>query len=519
LQRFRIDWALFAILVVATAFRIYRIDAPYIDAHSWRQVTNADIARNWTEGPIQLAKPMVSWGGPDGRVGMEFPLLHLLTAWTWRITGVNDAAGRAVAVVFSVGTVWLLYLLGTRLFGRSAGLASAAVFALSPSNIYFGRTLLSDVPMLFFSVAAVLGYVIYVQTSSQAAALLGATSLALAGLVKVPAILVLGPVVWCGVLARRGKLLADPWFVAAPLAALGAVFLWYLHADLLYQSTGLTQAIFRPSGTYPSEIAAWSGPFTTVSHWTRAELLNSYTFWNLAKRYYSLHLTPPVFAAAAVGALFAWRPFPQRTVVDVWALASATLVLVSLAGQIPHEFHQLPTLPPLALYAGLALAPVFDAALCGRLGKVRAVVLPLCTAAAISYFVFNFRNEYGIRRLYRSDPIGPTVAAGSAIDVVTPKDGLLVVMEFRRFGTNSPLLLYFSHRKGWSFDATALRPDVIAFLQSARGACYFATSDWGALSELRTDVVEFLAGKREIELPHVDSRFRLWDLGCPAGVS
>ncbi|MGD9935648.1 MAG: hypothetical protein AB7T37_18270, partial [Dehalococcoidia bacterium] len=62
MPRIRIDWALFAILIVAMSFRLYRIDAPYVDAHSWRQVTNADIARNWAEGPIQFAKPMVSWG-------------------------------------------------------------------------------------------------------------------------------------------------------------------------------------------------------------------------------------------------------------------------------------------------------------------------------------------------------------------------------------------------------------------------------------------------------------------------
>ncbi|MCC7179910.1 MAG: glycosyltransferase family 39 protein [Acidobacteria bacterium] len=497
------------------SFRLYRIDAPYVDAHSWRQVTNADIARNWAEGPIQFAKPMVNWGGPDGRVGMEFPLLHLLTAWTWRITGVNSAAGRAVAVVFSVGTVWLLYLVGTRLFGRPAGLASAAVLALSPSNVYFGRTLLSDVPMLFFSVGAVLGYVIYVQTSSRLAALLGATSLALAGLVKIPAILVLGPVIWCGIITRRNRLLADPWFVAAPLAALGAVFLWYLHADLLYQETGLTQAIFRPSGTYPGDIAAWSGPFATVSHWTRADLLTMDTFWRLAKRFYSLHLTPPLFVAALAGALFVWRPLPWRTIVDVWALASASLVLVSLAGQVPHEFHQLPTLPPLALYAGLAMAPVFDATRWRRLGMMRTVAIPVCAAAAIGYFVFNFRNEYGIRTLYRADQLGPLmVTAGWAIDVVTPKDALLVTMDYRHGGTNSPMLLYFSHRKGWSFDAESLLPTVIDYLRRERGACYFATSDWKALSELRADVVEYLADKPEVELPYTYWQFRLWDLGC-----
>ena len=50
----RFDWVLVAILALACAFRAYRIDVPFVDAHSWRQVTNADIARLWVEGPIDF---------------------------------------------------------------------------------------------------------------------------------------------------------------------------------------------------------------------------------------------------------------------------------------------------------------------------------------------------------------------------------------------------------------------------------------------------------------------------------
>jgi 4-amino-4-deoxy-L-arabinose transferase-like glycosyltransferase len=508
-----IDWILVAILLVALAFRLYRIDVPYVDAHSWRQITNADIARNWTEGPIQFARPTVNWGGPDGRVGMEFPLLHLLTALVWRASGVSSAAGRLVPVVFSVGTVWVLYLLGTRMFGRPAGRAAAFVLATSPTTVYFGRTLLSDVPMLFFSVGAVLGYAAYAQSGRRWHAFAGTLSLALAGLVKIPAILVLGPVVWIGLVTRGRYVFRDPWYVAAPLAAMGAVAVWYLHADLVYQSTGLTQAIFRPSGTYPGEIAASAGPFTTVSHWTRPELLNRDTARWLVDRYFYVHLTPVVAALAMAGMALVWRPLVWRTVVDIWALSALALVLVSLAGQIPHEFHQLPTLPPLALYAGLAAQALFGPRIWSRLGRFRVPAAAAAGALAVAGAVYAFQSSGVVRHLYRTGMMNfAIVNAGRAIEAATPEGSLMATVDYDQYGSNSPLLLYFAHRRGWAFDGVSITPAVLVYLETRQHVCYFATADWQRLGGARRDIVEYLSQKREIQLPGVHPQYRLFDL-------
>lgn len=513
----RLDgWAV-AIVLLAAAFRLWRIDVPFIDAHSWRQVTNADIARLWVEGPIDFFYPSVSWGGPDGRVGMEFPLLHLLIALAWRVVGVSDVAGRLVPAAFSVATVWLLYRLGTRLFGIATGRAAAFLLAVSPSVVYFGRTPLSDTPMLTFSVAAVLGYVAYAQTGRGAHAVAGAVSLALAGLVKIPAILVLGPIAIVGWLQHGWRLWRDPWYVAGPLAALGAVALWYLHADQIYLETGLTQAIFRPSGTYGAEIAAWAGPFITVSHWTRPELLTGDTARELLLRFWALHLTPAFAVVTVVGALVRWRGvWPDRLVVDVWALAAATLILVSLQGQYFHEFHQLPALPPLALYFGLAAAPLFDGRTWQRLPAWPRRLAPVAVAVLIGWVaVRGFATSRVIPQLYRPYSLNtPLMNAGQQIAVATPADALVATVEYERYGSNSPMLLYFAHRKGWSFDATSISPSVVAHLHGDRGVCYVAIGDWPTLEALRPDMVDFLRPYPRIPLADTHEVFQLIDLGC-----
>ena len=512
----RIDLVATAIVLLAFGVRLYRIDVPFVDAHSWRQVTNADIARLWAEGPIDFYYPAVSWGGPDGRVGLEFPLLHLLMALAWRVVGVSDVAGRMVSVLFSVATVGLTHVLGTRLFNRGAGRAAAFLMAVSPSVVYFGRTPISDTPMLTFSVGAVLAYVAYSQTERRPYALLGAVSLALAGLVKLPAVLVLGPVVWIGIVHRRRALLADPWYVAALLAALGAISLWYLHADQIYLETGLTQAIFRPSGTYPGDIAQWAGTFTTVSHWTRPDVLTRGTAEELSYRYWALHLTP-IFMVITAAGVASWRwPFARRSVVDVWALAAFSLVMVSLTGQIPHEFHQLPTMPPLALYFGMAAAPFFDPARYRRCGTLTRRALGATVAVAFTGAAYyGFLDSGVIERLYRPNRLNSAlIDAGEAIDRVTPKDALVVTIEYDRYGSNSPMLLYFAHRKGWSFDATSISPGVVTYLRERRGACFLAAGDWPMVESLRPDMTEFVQRLTQLSLPHTDDGYRLFDLGC-----
>lgn len=514
----RVDWCALAILALALALRLYRIDVPFVDAHSWRQVTNADIARIWTEGPIDFFYPTVSWGGAEGRVGLEFPLLHVLIAWAWRVVGVSDSAGRLVPVAFSVLGVWWTYRLGTRLFGAPAGRAASFLMAVSPTVVYFGRTPLSDTPMLAFSVAAVLGYVAYAQTGLARYAFWGALGLALAGLVKLPAVLVLGPVIWTG-LAARGlrRTLVDPWYVAAPLAAIGVVGLWYLHADQVYLETGLTQAVFRPSGTYNGELTHLGGVFKTVSHWTNRSNLTWDTAREMAVRYYTLHLTP-VFALAALGGLLSrhW-PWRTRSVVDIWALASFSLVAVSLQGQIFHEFHQLPTLPPLALYVGMSLAPLFDAATYARFGRASLGLMATAALALLGFGLGGFRNSGAIEHLYRPDLMNQSlIDAGWAIDAVTPKDALVVTIEYEAYGTNSPMVLYFAHRRGWSFDKTSISPALIDYLRSRSGACYLVAGEWPQVERGRPDVVDYLKAYKRIELPYTAPGYQLFDLGCPA---
>ena len=139
--------------------RLLYLDAPLLDAHRWRQVDTAFMARAFYESGINPLKPEANWGGAHGYVESEFPLLPAIVAVLYSAFGPDEIWGRLVVAVFSVGTVGLTYLLARMLLGPPAGLAAAMLVAVSPSAVFYGRAFMPDTLMVFFSLAALIGFI------------------------------------------------------------------------------------------------------------------------------------------------------------------------------------------------------------------------------------------------------------------------------------------------------------------------------------------------------------------------
>lgn len=505
-RRSSFDLAAFCIILIAAAFRLYRINIPLVDAHSWRQVTNADIARHFSEGIMNPFVPRVSWGGVNGVVGMEFPLLQYLTASIWLVTGESEFVARLVAAAFSVGAVIATYFLGTRLLGRPAGRAAAFLMAVSPSTVYFGRSFISDTPMLMFSIAAVLAWDRYFDRPTTVRAVIAALVTALAALVKLPAILVLGGIGGLALSRLGWAALRDKRLWAGTVAALGIIGAWYWYADRIYLETGLTQAVFRPSGTYPTDLAG-EVFYRSVSHWATSELLFSREFWvGMTMRFWELHLTPFGFIGAIVGTVVAWRN-RRLTPLALWTAAGFALVIVAAQGQWYHEFHQLPVLPPLALLFGAAAAPLFDAAFLRRFAPLPLAILVVGAGWGAASFAA-FGGSGVIRQLYRPDNLAEEfIAYGSFIQSFAAPDALLITVDYEAAGVNSPMLLYYARRQGWSFDMFSISPRVIERLRTKQGVRYFVSSMGPEQMSARDDLKLYLDG-----FEHVASPPGMWQL-------
>ncbi|MCA9956197.1 MAG: glycosyltransferase family 39 protein, partial [Anaerolineales bacterium] len=66
------------------------------------------------------------------------------------------AVARALTALFDIGTVWLIFLLGRRLFSPQVGLLAAAFLAVNVMHIQLAHFFISDPYQTFFTVAALL---------------------------------------------------------------------------------------------------------------------------------------------------------------------------------------------------------------------------------------------------------------------------------------------------------------------------------------------------------------------------
>ncbi|HWW67421.1 MAG TPA: glycosyltransferase family 39 protein [Solirubrobacterales bacterium] len=91
--------------------------------------------------------------------GESTPPLYYLLAWLWsHLFGVREVGLRSLSALFGTATIPVAYLVGRELIGRRAGLAVAAIVAVSPMLVWYSQdarayallVLLSTTAFLFF---------------------------------------------------------------------------------------------------------------------------------------------------------------------------------------------------------------------------------------------------------------------------------------------------------------------------------------------------------------------------------
>ena len=119
---------------------------------------------------------------------------------------------RVVVALLGTASVWLLYLLGARLFNRAVGLLASAVMAVAFLPVFYGHLALNDVPTLVGLTLSLLGTAGVLRRGRMTDYLLAGVGLGLAAATKYTAGVMLLPLLGAAVAqyrdARPG---ADRW--------------------------------------------------------------------------------------------------------------------------------------------------------------------------------------------------------------------------------------------------------------------------------------------------------------------
>ena len=162
---------------------------------------------NWdSQLEYEAASSVLTSGFPMLSTGFMInqpPLGFYTAAPIFQLFGLSYLNGVALATAFGLGSVALVYALGTLLYGRKTGLVASALFGLVPWHVYMTRIFLIDNQCLFLSLLFLVFGVLAVKRNSEKLVLSAGVFFALAFLTKLFAVFILVPLLLFVFLNRK----------------------------------------------------------------------------------------------------------------------------------------------------------------------------------------------------------------------------------------------------------------------------------------------------------------------------
>lgn len=195
IQTVRFEYLLlFAVLAGGFGVRLYKINNPIADWHSWRQADTASVSRMYVKNGIDLLRPRyhdissIQTGifNPNGYRMVELPVYNALNAiLTNNFHSVSlEVWARLLTIFTALTTAFFLYLIGKNIGGKWLGILSAFFYLFIPYNIYFTRVILPDPMGVTFAVISVWAFLKFSEKEKNLFLLISAIFFSLAMLIK-----------------------------------------------------------------------------------------------------------------------------------------------------------------------------------------------------------------------------------------------------------------------------------------------------------------------------------------------
>lgn len=408
------------LVVVGLMVRLYKIENPIADWHSWRQADTSAVTRNFVKHGINLMYPKyddfsdVSGNGlwnPEGNRFVEFPIFNLLHYILFTIgpTATLEEYGRLTSSLAAITSGVLLFFLIRRHHSESAGLMAAALYLFIPFNIFFTRVVLPDPLMVTLFLATLNLYDIYASKRSIVFFFLTAVFGAMAVLVKPIAIFFLLPI-------------SLSMFVKYRLDILKRWDFYLLHGLFILPFT-----LWRVwSHRHPEGIPA----STWLLNGNKIRFKPSFFQWIFGHR-------------LGVLILGKWGIWPLLTGVIksnwyILSLAASSLLYVSVfaTGNVQHDYYQIPIIPSVAALTSVGAIELWRS-------QVRTWLNRGLVVMCIGFMFFFSWQE--IKGLYQVNNWS-IVHAGQAADKLLPKDAKVIAPYM-----GDTAFLYQTNRPGFAF--------------------------------------------------------------------
>jgi len=419
------------ILFIALVFRLYKINIPLADFHSWRQADTAAVARNFLKSGFDLIHPKYDdlsnvqsgFENPQGYRMVEFPLYNAIFGYLFKLFPALplEIWGRLTSVFFSLVVISILYYLLIKEIGQLAAIAGSLVYAVMPFFVFFSRVVLPEPTALGFVMLSI--FFLYLFSKKQFNNLIiyffyffSLLFFSIALLIKPTVIFYAISLAYLFFKSHRWKFLKNPWFYIYFTLAIIPLLIWRNYIKnfpegipvnewlltMVNSGDGLQKIFFRPA----------------FFRWIFFERINNLIFGGYLTVFFVLGLIAK----------------QKRYFFRFLFLSSLSYLLVFQGGNVQHEYYQTLILPSLAIFCGVGINHLFE--------NKKTISYSLYLIILIPIFILSwFFSFYQVKNFYNYST--DLIQEAKIINSLTSPEDKIVT---DRMGDTT--LLYLSERRG-----------------------------------------------------------------------
>lgn len=404
------------ILILGFAVRLYKIDNPVADWHSWRQADTASVSRIYVEKGINLLYPRYhdissiqsKISNPNGYRMVEFPVynaVNALLAVNFKFLSLEEW-GRLITIFSAIITSFFLYLIGKRLMGTAGGILSAFFYLFIPFNIYFTRVILPDPMGVTFAVISLWAFLKFADEDKGVFFYLSTVFFALAMLIK----------------PYLGFYLVPIMYLAGEKKVLKKTFYFFVIAFVPFVAWRIWESRF------PEGIPL----FTWAFNGDAIRFRPAFFRWIFGERLGKLILGIWGLILFVFGVL---KPKGKNSFINWFLLGALFYVVVVATANVKHDYYQILTIPAISL--ALASGTIFlwtNTFFSKTLSRI------LVAFSILMMLMVGWEEVKGNYMINHWEIID----AGREIDRITAKDALIIAPY-----SGDTAFLYQTNRSGW----------------------------------------------------------------------
>jgi 4-amino-4-deoxy-L-arabinose transferase-like glycosyltransferase len=416
------------ILLISFAVRLYKIDSPIADWHSWRQADTAAVTRNFIKYGFN---PFVTYyddmsgvaenpvANPNSFRFVEFPIYNITTYPVYLLFGVQDKYSRLVSVLFSLGSIVFLYLITRRYLGKKIGLLTSLIYGLLPFNVFFSRTTLPEPTFLFFALGMVYFVDSWILKSKLNLAILAFIFTVIAFLIKPWAIFFVPPLIY-SLFSQKG-VKKSLKYLGFFILALLPFFAWRLW--ILQQPEGIPASGWLLNG---------DGIRFRPAFWR----------WIISERLGGEMIGATGLVLFVIGMII--KPKSKSLFLHIWLLSQFLYLIIIATGNVRHDYYQYIVTPIVCVFLTLGFTYLISGVR-DFIPRFWTIILSLIFLPLVFYSTWlQVKEFYNVNNT-------AMVSAGKKADKILPKDAIVVAPY-----NGDTAFLYQINRKGWAFIPTSV---------------------------------------------------------------